>query len=67
MKINTEDKMQSSGLQETEACSNANKEAEKNRKEAAEDIAVMADEKPIDYRYVRHGQGPCDCCGPHSE
>jgi hypothetical protein len=23
--------------------------------------------KPVDYRYVPHGQGPCDCCGPYGE
>lgn len=20
-----------------------------------------------DFRYVRHGEGPCSCCGPYSE
>ena len=24
-------------------------------------------EKPVDYRRVQHGHGPCSCCGPYSE
>lgn len=58
MKIDTEDKKQPSSLKE----GGVSKEAE----EAVADAAA-AEEKPVDYRYVRHGQGPCDCCGPHSE
>lgn len=23
--------------------------------------------KPVDFRYVPHGHGPCSCCGPLSE
>ncbi|MNR78127.1 hypothetical protein D3C72_88130 [compost metagenome] len=25
------------------------------------------EEKPVDYRRVQHGHGPCSCCGPYSE
>lgn len=32
--------------------------------EAAE---VELSEKPVDYRYIPHGHGPCHCCGPYSE
>lgn len=37
---------------------------------------VLATEAPVvrpegdtspDFRYVRHGEGPCSCCGPYSE
>lgn len=23
--------------------------------------------KPVDFRRVQHGHGPCACCGPYSE
>lgn len=25
------------------------------------------DDKPVDFRYVPHGHGPCTCCGPYGE
>lgn len=57
---NAEDKMWSSDLPETEA----------HREVAVEAVAnavTVTGEKPVYYRYVRHGHGPCACCGPHSE
>ncbi|GGI53603.1 hypothetical protein GCM10011430_07770 [Oxalicibacterium solurbis] len=57
---NAEDKMQSSGLPETEAYREVTVEA-------VTDAFTVTGEKPVDYRYVRHGHGPCACCGPHSE
>lgn len=42
-------------------------EADRKTEEAAVEAVATESEKPVDYRYVRHGQGPCSCCGPHSE
>jgi len=31
------------------------------------DASNEAKSHSVDFRYVPHGQGPCACCGPHSE
>lgn len=45
------------------------KSAVMNEKTLSGEVAdtEQKDEKPVDYRYVPHGQGPCSCCGPYGE
>lgn len=37
------------------------------REESKPSPITEVKEKPVDFRYVAHGDGPCSCCGPWTE